>query len=61
MKKCELCSTKSKSTYHYGKCPLEQEESEIFFKLPRKERPIEFADRYLRLSGMERNGAKGWI
>ena len=59
-RKCELCSTLGRSVYHYAGCPLEKKEGvRIIFK--NWDRPIEKADRYLMRSGMEREGAKGWI
>ena len=65
MKKCEICSTPSKTVYHYAGCPYQEELSWRLY-IPERMRadyksPIEKADQYLIRSGLEKEGAKGWI
>jgi len=62
--KCEKCSRPGKEVYHYGMCPYEamlERANGMYIWLKDSERPIEKADRYLRQSGLERQGAKGWL
>lgn len=57
-KKCEYCGSKNHEGWN---CPFIPGGTGAYLLIPDSERPIEKADRYLRQSGMERDGAKGWI
>jgi hypothetical protein len=55
---CRVCSTETKSVYHYEGCPSDK--SGVHLWLKDSERPIEKADRFQKMMG-EREGAEGWI